>query len=48
MGNADFIVGYPVGLQVGGTLMKFLAALEADTVHHQVIVEMLCVHMGGH
>lgn len=48
VGNADFIVGYPVGLQVGGTLMEFLAALEAHTVHHQVIVEMLCVHMGGH
>ena len=41
MGNADFIVGDPVGLQVGGTLMEFLAALEAHTVHHQVIVEMI-------
>ena len=43
-----FIVGYPVGLQVGGTLVELLTVLEAHTVHHQVIVEMLCVHMGGH
>ena len=48
VGNADFIVGDPVGLQVGGTLVELLAALEAHTDHHPVIVEMLCVHMGGH
>ena len=40
-----FIVGYPVGLQVGGTLVELLTVLEAHTVHHQVIVEMLCVHL---
>lgn len=33
-----FIVGYPVGLQVGGALVEFLAVLERDAVHHQVIV----------
>lgn len=37
-----------MGLQVGGTLVELLTILEAHTVHHQVIVEMLCVHMGGH
>lgn len=48
MGNAYFIVGHPVGLQVGGTLVELLTILKAHTVHHQVIVEMLCVHMGGY
>ena len=48
MGNAYFIVGHPVGLQVGGTLVELLTILKAHTVHHQVIVEMTCVHMGGH
>ena len=48
MGNAYFIVDHPVGLQVGGTLVELLTILKAHTVHHQVIVEMLCVHMGGY
>ena len=47
MGSTYFIVGDPVGLQVGGTLVKLLTILKAHTVHHQVIVEMLCVHMGS-
>ena len=48
MGNTYFIIGHPVGLQVGGTLVELLTVLEAHTVHHQVIVEMTCIHMGGH
>ena len=47
MGSTYFIVGHPVGLQIGGTLVELLTALEAHTVHHQVVVEMLCVHMGS-
>ena len=47
MGSTYFIVGHPVGLQIGGTLVEFAAILKAHTVHHQVIVEMLCVHMGS-
>ena len=48
VGNADFIVGYPVGLQVGGTLVEFPAIPEADAVHHQVVVQMVGVYVGGH
>ena len=48
MRRTYFIVGHPMGLQVGGTLVELLTILKAHTVHHQVIVEMLCVHMGGH
>ena len=47
MGSTYFIVSDSVGLQVGGTLVELLTILKAHTVHHQVIVEMLCVHMGG-
>ena len=36
--NADRIAGQPVGLQVNGALVEFLAVLERDAVHHQVIV----------
>ena len=32
VGKAYFITGQPVGLQVGGALMEFPAALEADAV----------------
>ena len=48
MGNADFIVGDPVGLQVGGTLVEFAAILKADAVHHQVAVQVVGVNMGSH
>ena len=37
MGSTYFIVGHPVGLQIGGTLVKFAAILKAHTVHHQVV-----------
>jgi len=48
MGSTYFIVSDSVGLQVGGTLVELLTILEAHTVHHQVIVEMTCVYVGGH
>ena len=48
MGNAYFIVGHPVGLQVGGTLVEFAAILKADAVHHQVAVQVVGVNMGSH
>ena len=48
MGSTYFIVGDPVALQISGTLVELLTVLEAHTVHHQVIVEMTCVHVGGH
>ena len=47
-GSAEFIVGYPVGLQIGGTLVEFAAILKADAVHHQVAVQMVGVNMGSH
>ena len=46
-GSAEFIVGYPVGLQIGGTLVEFAAILKADAVYHQVAVEMVGVDVGG-
>ena len=48
MGGADLVTGQPVSLQVGGTLVELLAVLEAHAVHHHVVVEMFCVHMGSH
>ena len=48
MGGTDLIAGQPVGLEVGGALMELPAVLEADAVHHHVVVEMFCVHMGSH
>ena len=48
MGGTDFIAGQPVGLQVNGALVEFLAVLERDAVHHQVIVQMAGVDVGGH
>ena len=48
VGGTDFIAGQPVGLQVGGTLVEFAAILKADTVHHQVAVQMVGVNMGSH
>ena len=48
MGSADLIVGHPVGLQVGSTLVEFAAILKADAVYHQVAVEMVSVDVGRH
>ena len=36
--DADLIIGQPVGLQVGGTLVEFSAVTEADAVDDQVAV----------
>ncbi len=48
MGGTDLIAGQPVSLQVSGALVKFLAVLERDAVHHPVIVQMAGVDVGGH
>ena len=48
MCSTYFIIGHPVGLQVSGTLVEFAAILKADTVHHQVAVQMVGVNMGSH
>ena len=48
MGGADLVAGQPVGLEVGGALVELAAVLEADAVHHQVVVGVAGVHMGGH
>ena len=48
MCSTYFIIGNPVGLQVSGTLVEFAAILKADTVHHQVAVQMVGVNMGSH
>ena len=36
--SADLFIGYPVGLQIGCTLVELPAVLEAHTVHHQTVV----------
>ena len=48
MGGTELIVGKPVGLEVGGALVKFLAVLERDAVDDQVAVQMVGGHVGGH
>lgn len=48
MGGTDFIVDLTMSLQVGGTLMEFVTILERDAVHHQVVMQMVRVYMGGH
>lgn len=48
MGGTDLVTGQPVGLEVGGALVELAAVQEADAVHHQVVVGMGRVHMGGH
>ena len=48
MGNTDLVAGQPVGLQVGGTLVKLPAVLKADAVDDQVTVRMVGVDVGGH
>ena len=37
-----------MGLQVGGTLMELVTVLERDAVHHQVVVQVIGVYVGGH
>ena len=48
MGKADLVVGHSVGLEIGDALVELSSTPEADAVHHQMVVEMLCVHMGGY
>ena len=48
MGGADLVAGQPVGLEIGGALVELATILEADTVHHQVVVGMGRVHVGGY
>ena len=45
MGLADFIVSLPVGQQIVGTLVEFLPVHAADAVDHQVIVDVVGVHV---
>ena len=46
VGDADFIIGQPLGLQVGGTLVELAAVPEADAVHDQVAVQKVGVDVG--
>ena len=48
VGGADLIAGQPVGLEVGGALVKFSAVLKTDAVDDQVAVQMVGVDVGGH
>ena len=48
VGGTDLVAGQPVGLEVGGALMEFPAALEADAVDDQMAVQVVGVYMGGH
>ena len=48
MGGTDLVAGQPVGLEVGGALMEFPAALEADAVDDQMAVQMVGVDVGSY
>ena len=48
MGSTYFIIGHPVGLQVGGTLVELFSVPEADAVDDQVTVQVVCVDVGGY
>ena len=48
MSDADLIVGHPMRLQVRSTLMELMTIPEADAVYHQVVVQMVRVHMSCH
>ena len=48
MGGTDLVTGHSVGLEIGGALVEFPAIPEADAVHHQVVVQMVGVYVGGH
>lgn len=48
VGGTDIIVGQPVGLQVGGTLVELAAVPEADTVHDQMAVQNVGVDVSRH
>ena len=48
MGGTDLIAGQPMGLEVGGALVEFLAVLERDAADDQVAVQMVGVDVGGH
>ena len=47
VGDADFIIGQPVGLQVRGTLVELAAVPEADAVHDEMTVQMVCVDVSS-
>ena len=47
MGETDLIVDLSVCKQVIGTLMELVSVTEADAVHHQMVVQMSCVNVGG-
>ena len=47
MGQTDFIVGLPVGQQIIGALVEFPPVHAADAVDHQVVVDVVGIHMGG-
>ena len=48
VGGTDLVTGHSVGLEIGGALVEFPAIPEADAVHHQVVVQMVGVYVGGH
>ena len=48
VGSTYFIIGHPVGLQVGGTLVELFSVPEADAVDDQVTVQVVCVDVGGY
>ena len=48
VGDADFIIGQPVGLQVRGTLVELAAVPEADAVHDQMAVQNVGVDVSRH
>ena len=48
MGHTDLIIHLPVPLKVGGILVEFSAVRTTHTVDHQMVVQVVGVHVGGH
>lgn len=47
MGSADLIVDGPMSLQISGALVELFSVPEADAVHDEVTVQMVCVDVSS-
>ena len=47
MGSADLIVDGPMSLQISGALVELFSVPEADAVHDEMTVQMVCVDVSS-
>ena len=47
MGSADLIVDGPMSLQISGALVELFSVPEADAVHDEVTVQMVCIDVSS-